>query len=141
MLYGPTSLRRRSRRGAAVAEFAILLPTLAFMFMVATDYARIFYYAVIITNCARSGALYASQGPTYAVDQAGIQNAAQADAAAQDVSPTPTVLAPDNSKTDSAGNPLVGVTVQYTFQTVVNYPGIPTSTTLTRTVWMRVDQR
>jgi Flp pilus assembly protein TadG len=111
MLYDPTSLCRRSRRGAAVAEFAMLLPFLAFLFMVATDYARIFYYAVIINNCARGGALYASQGPNYMNDQAGIQNAALADAAAQDVSPTPTALAPDTSRKDSAGNPRVGVTV------------------------------
>jgi Flp pilus assembly protein TadG len=137
MLYSPTGLRRRSRRGAAVAEFAVLLPVLAFLFMVATDYARIFYYAVIINNCARSGALYGRAGPTYATDTVGIQNAALADAAAQDVSPTPNVAS--TTGTDSAGNPFVQVTVTYQFQTVVNYPGIPTSTTLTRMVQMRVD--
>jgi Flp pilus assembly protein TadG len=136
MRYGPTSLGRRSRRGAAAAEFAVLLPFLTFLFMVATDFARVFYYAVIVNSCARSGALYGSTGPTYTTDTAGIQNAALADAAAQDVSPTPSVSSATG--TDSVGNTFVKVTVTYPFQTVIDYPGIPTSTTLARTVQMRV---
>jgi Flp pilus assembly protein TadG len=136
MLHGSTTCRRRSRRGAAAAEFAVLLPILAFLFMVATDFARVFYYSVIVNSCARSGALYGSTGPTYPTDTMGIQKAALADAAAQDVSPTPSVSSATG--TDSAGNTFVTVTVTYPFQTVINYPGIPTSTTVARTVQMRV---
>ena len=40
--------------------------------------------------------------------------------------------------TDAYGNPCVTVTVNYTFTTLVNYPGIPTSTTLSRSMSMPV---
>ena len=40
--------------------------------------------------------------------------------------------------TDSAGNPFVAVTVSYPFKTIANFPGIPSSPTINRTVQMRV---
>ena len=52
------------RHAAAAAELAILLPFLAFAFVIAVDWSRIFYYSVIVTNCARNGALYASDPTT-----------------------------------------------------------------------------
>src|SRR5262245_12350435 len=51
------------RRAAATAELALLLPFLGFMFAVAVDYARIFYFGVTLENCARNGAYYASNYP------------------------------------------------------------------------------
>jgi hypothetical protein len=42
--------------------------------------------------------------------------------------------------TDANSNPYVAVTVTYTFTTLVNYPGITHSITLSRTVRMRVIQ-
>src|SRR5438128_6784064 len=51
------------RTGVATVELAILAPFLCFLFVVATDFARIFYYAVTIQNCARNGAYYAADYP------------------------------------------------------------------------------
>src|SRR5215831_218648 len=53
--------KRPVRKGAQVVEFSILLPFLAFMFVIAVDWARVFYYSIAVTNCARNGALYLSQ--------------------------------------------------------------------------------
>jgi Flp pilus assembly protein TadG len=126
---------RADRRGAAAVEFAILLPFLAFLLIVAVDFSRVYYDTQILNNCARNGALYGCNNPTTAADSAGIQSAALADAS--NLSPAPTV----NSTTgkDDAG-PYVEVSVSYTFQTLTNYPGIPSTTNLTRKVRMRVTQ-
>jgi hypothetical protein len=40
--------------------------------------------------------------------------------------------------TDANGNPNVTVTVNYTFNTITNYPGLPNTVNLTRSVEMRV---
>jgi Flp pilus assembly protein TadG len=130
------TLRRESRRrGVACVEFAILLPLLAFLFLIAVDFARVWYQYTIMADCARNGALYGSLDPTHAADTTGIQNAALSDAS--NISPSPTVTS--TTGTDSAGNPYVSVTVTWTFNTVSSYPGIPSSLQLTRTVQMRVD--
>ncbi|MFL5240482.1 MAG: TadE/TadG family type IV pilus assembly protein [Gemmataceae bacterium] len=126
--------RFRRRRGVAAAELAILLPFLAFLFIAAVDFGRIFYFYVTITNCARGGALYASSDATHTSDTTGITNAALADS--PNLSPSPTVSS--TTGTDGAGNAYVQVTVNYTFQTITNFPGIASSTTLSRSVRMRV---
>src|SRR5438270_11392137 len=71
---------RERRRAAAIVELALLLPFLALLFAAAADFGRVFYYYVTVTNCARSGALYASIDATHAADSTGIQSAAQAEA-------------------------------------------------------------
>ena len=126
---------RGSERRTAVAavELAVLLPFLAFIFVVTVDFSRIFYDSLILNNCARNGALYGCANPTNSLDTTGIQNAALADAS--NLSPTPTVTS--TTGTNSDGN-YVQVTVTWTFQTITNYPGIPSTITLTRTVQMRV---
>src|SRR6478752_6554265 len=53
-------LRARRRRGAATVELSIVLPLLLFLFVATMDYSRVFYASVIVANCARNGALYAS---------------------------------------------------------------------------------
>jgi Flp pilus assembly protein TadG len=125
---------RSPRRAVAAVELALLLPFLMFVFVAGVDFARVFYQCVILTNCARNGALYGSQDPTHAADTAGIQAAALADAG--NLSPAPTVSS--TIGTDSDGNPCVQVTVSYTFQMITNYVGIPSSIGLSRTVQMRV---
>jgi Flp pilus assembly protein TadG len=118
----------------AAVELAVVLPFLCFLFIVAVDFARIFYFSLTVVNCARNGAVYGSQDPTHAVDTSGISAAAVMDAGNLD----PTLLTV-SSKTDSAANPTyVDVTVTYPFSTITNFPGIASTTTLTRTVRMLV---
>jgi hypothetical protein len=144
------------RKGAQVAELAILLPFLTFMFVIGIDWARIFYYSITVANCARNGAMYMAQQQSatritapftdsglvnlYRNSASPVTDAATADA--PNLSPTPTVTT--NTGSDAYGN-YVEVTVSYTFQTVTNFSlpffSVPSSTNLTRTCRMYVPQR
>jgi Flp pilus assembly protein TadG len=125
---------RTPRRGVAAVELAILLPLLAFLFVAAVDFGRVFYPYLTITNCAYNGAQYGSLDPNHAADPAGIEAAALKDAT--NLSPTPAVTSA--LTVDDDGNPAVQVTVTYAFQTVTRFPGVPNSMNITRTVQMRV---
>ena len=125
----------RRRRGHAATELALLLPFLCFLCLVAVDYARMVNALVTITNCARNGALFLSNQASYSTYYTDVTAAATADAGS--LSPTPTVGSANY--TDSYGNPCVTVTVNYTFTTFVNYPGIPSTSTLSRSVSMPVN--
>jgi Flp pilus assembly protein TadG len=127
------SQRRGPRRASASVELALIAPPLLFLCLVGGDYARLFYHAQVVAGCARNGAIYGCIDPTHAANTSGISSAALADA--PDLSPAPTVTS--NTGTDADGD-YVEVTATYTFHTVTNYPGIPTTTTLSRTVRMRV---
>jgi Flp pilus assembly protein TadG len=141
------------RPGVAATELAVLLPFFAFMFVIAVDWARVFYYSIAVTNCARNGALYLSQQQSakttsspytdsgyvnlYVNSKTSVSDAALADA--PNLTPTPTVSS--SSGSDSYG-PYVEVTVSYLFQTVTNFSVgnfvVPSSTNVTSTVRMYV---
>jgi len=124
---------RRRRPGAAAVELALLLPLLAFLFVVAVDFARIFYYSLSVTNCARNGAIYACdetaalQSPYKSTEEAALSDASN-------LSPTPTVVS--KSVLDGTTS-FVEVTVTYEFQTLTKYPLVPSSVSVARTVRMR----
>lgn len=124
----------RTRPGTSAVEFAVVLPFLLFMVVIAVDFARVYRNAQVIMSAARNGALYGSDNPVNAADTNGIQAAALREAA--DLSPAPTVSSTTGN--DADGNPYVRVTVSCPFQTITRYPGVPSSMALTRTVQMRV---
>jgi len=141
------------RRGTQAVELAVLLPFLAFMFIVVIDWARIFYYSITVTNCARNGAMYyarqQSAKPTtapytddglvnlYVSAPSPVTSAALSDA--PDLSPAPTVTTATGS--DTYG-PYVDVTVSYTFNTVTSFSvqffKVPASTDVRSTCRMYV---
>lgn len=130
------SKQPEQRRAVAAVELALLLPLLVFLFVLALDYGRIFYYSQILTNCARSGALYASD-PYSPVTKRYTSIAEAALAEASDLDPKPAITwryeaANNGDKTH------VIVTVSWTFRTLISYPGIPDTVTLQRTVTMPV---
>jgi hypothetical protein len=127
---------RRARHGAAVGELVVVLSVLAFILVACTDFARVFFSYLTITNCACNGALYGCTSTLRSTDTSGIQSAALTDAGS--LSPQPSVSS--TTGTDASGNPYVAVTVSYTFTTIVTYPGINHTMNLTRTVQMRVAQ-
>ena len=147
------SRKHNARRAAAAVEFALLAPFLAFMFVIAVDWARVFYYSIAVRNCARNGALYLSQKQSakttsspytdsgyvnlYVNSASPVTAAALADA--PDLTPAPTVTSASGS--DSHGT-YVEVTVSYKFQTVTNFSVgkfvVPSSTNVTNTVRMYV---
>jgi Flp pilus assembly protein TadG len=145
--------KRTIRKGAQIVELAILLPFITFMFVIAIDWARVFYYSIAVTNCARNGALYMSQQQSaktisspytdsgyvnlYVNSPNPVTAAALADA--PNLKPTPTVTSATGS--DSNGS-YVEVTVSYSFQGVTDFSIgnflVPSSTNVTRTVRMYV---
>lgn len=138
--YGCSGSRRRA---AALVELALLLPLLIFCFLMAIDFARVFYYWETIENCARNGAEYASLQPIndgWQLNNTLVQNTQQA-AIADGSSLNPPLTTSNVSVTNNAdadGHAAVQVTVTYTFTTIAHTWGIPGSITLTRTAQMRV---
>jgi hypothetical protein len=141
------------RKATACVEFAVLLPFLVALFLFATDFARILYYTITIEHCALNGALYGGrgfdnqnqqwignqqywQGPN---GQVVSQEKAVAELDGTSLNPA---LADSNvtvtTGIDADGNPVNIVTVTYTFNTIVPYPGIPSPLTIVRTAQARV---
>ncbi|HEV3341796.1 MAG TPA: TadE/TadG family type IV pilus assembly protein [Pirellulales bacterium] len=132
-----THRRPGVRAGSSAVELSIVLPFLAFLFVITADFGRVFYYSQTIENCARKGAIYgadlqaAAQSPYTSLQQAALADASS-------LNPQPTVTSTNTN--DSSGNPCVQVTVAWTFKTVTAFPGIPNAVNLSRTVQMRVVQ-
>ena len=119
------------RRGVAAAELAVLLPILVVLLVIAVDWSRVFYYSLIIDNCARNGALFAGDPYTTTRSRyADITAAALADA--PNIQPAPTVSSTNG--VDASGRNYVECTVQYNFRTVSNLPAVPATTHIVRTV-------
>jgi hypothetical protein len=130
-----------ARRAVAAMELAILLPFLLFMWVIAIDWARIFFYTVTLEYAARDGAYYASNYP-------GIYDYTSASDAAfgetSNISPTPTLNVTYDTTyngsyaatTAPSSGGYVQVQVIYNFNTVTNFPGVPNTTTITRQVRM-----
>jgi hypothetical protein len=108
-----------------------LLPLLVVLFIIALDWGRVFYAGVVVDNCARNGAVWASD--PYVATQSpytSITDAALADA--PNLNPQPTVSS--QSGTDANGRVYTDCTVTYQFQTLTNFPGVPKNTVIVRTV-------
>jgi Flp pilus assembly protein TadG len=135
MHYRSGTTKRTYRAASSSVELALVLPLLGLLFLITVDFARLYYHYNIVTNCARNGALYASD-PTTAAESPylSLQAAAQADA--PNLDPQPTVSS--TSGNDGSNNPYVEVTVVYPFATISNYPGLSNPINLTRTVRMRL---
>jgi len=56
---------REKSRGQTLVEFALILPVFLMLTLGVVDGARVFSAYIAITNAAREGALYASQGTNY----------------------------------------------------------------------------
>lgn len=148
------SRSRRQRRGASTVELAILLPFICFMFALAVDYARIFYFAVTLENCARNGAYYASNYPNAnhiysdiygykTMNEAIMSDAVNVSSMAATPDPTYQVqygATEDGPWTSSetSTSQYVKVTVSWTFQSLTNFPPLPESVPMSRTVIMKM---
>lgn len=141
------------RRGAAAVELAVLLPILVALFLFATDFARILYYTITIESSIHNGALYGSQvfdnqnqqwvgNVQYWQGPNGQLVSVEKVAAELDGANLKPALADSNisvsSGNDAEGNPVNIVTVTYTFNTLVPYPGIPSPVTITRRAQVRI---
>ena len=132
-------------------ELAIVIPVLLLLLVVAADLGRLFYVSVSVQNAARAGAQYGAQTVVTAADSAGMKSAAKLDGVnIANLTVTATQCTCQSSSTVTAcaasyctNSPqatYVNVGAQSSFQTVLNYPGIPSPTTLSGTAIMQVEQ-
>jgi Flp pilus assembly protein TadG len=138
-------------RGQSAVELAIAVPILVLLLLIGADFGRVFYMSTGVNNAARAGAQYGSQTVITAADSSGMITAAKADgsnfanltatASQCTCAASNTVAAcPSSYCTNSPQATFVEVDTRSVFQTLVNYPGIPTSTTLQGKAIMQVQQ-
>lgn len=140
-------LLRKSMRGQSAAEFALGLPFLVLLLVVVADFARVFYVAMGVASAARAGVQYGAQSYVKAVDNSGMTTAATNDAqtiSGLSVVPTHFCMcdgaqcspAQASSCVVSCGAPpstctepkvFVKVQTSATFNTLIRYPGLPSS--------------
>ncbi|MGI9101633.1 MAG: TadE/TadG family type IV pilus assembly protein [Terriglobales bacterium] len=145
-----------AQRGNAIVEFALVLPLLVVLVLGVADFGRVFYYAVMTANAARAGAQYALRNNYTNV--MGIQNACIQDTGlpsaqfnSANVTEASCFLRCPGSATEmtctvvnlnSCGAEQAyiysRVRTQFTFNTLVSYPGVPNSTVLHGLAIMRV---
>lgn len=124
-------------------EFAIGSTVLIPLLFGIADFGRLFYTAIEVANAAAAGAMYGSRTAANMADSAGIASAAINDApelpGLQVTSSTVCQDKQGNSASCGSGNvyQYVKVTASYTFNTLLNYPAIPSSVSLSRTVMIR----
>lgn len=127
---------RTGRKGAAIVEFAVLIPFLLYLCIVAADWARLMYFSQCVNDCARSGALWASDDEVRMKSRHTTVTAA-ALAESPGLSPTPTVNQTDTVN-GTGETTWVTVTVAMQFETISNFPGVPQSQTVSRSVRAKV---
>jgi len=141
--------RVRWHRGQSAVELALVTPILIVLLVVAADFGRVFYTSIAVNNAARAGAQYGSESIVTAADSAGITAAAKTDgwsglnvSASQCTCETSTIVAACATSycTNNPAATYVTVTVTAPFTTLVNYPGLPSSITLTGHAIMQVQQ-
>jgi Flp pilus assembly protein TadG len=156
---------RSSATGSAAVELAVALPVLALLLVGTADFARVFYWAIEMTNAARAGAQYGAQNLGTGADHTAVETAATgsvnvggdltanasrrcecSDATATFTSTAPAAnncTDPPSTSCPSAGTfrvITITVTVTKTFSTFAPYPGIPRPLTFSRAAIMRVTE-
>lgn len=140
------------RRGTSFIETAILVPVVLLLSCGTMDFARVVYAGIEISNAARAGVQYGALNPGNSGDTSGMAQAAVNDAAdlgTSNVTATASNFCEcvggsstvDCGSTTACGTTppgYVSVTANYTFNTIVHWPGLPQSVTLSRTAKMRV---
>lgn len=134
---------RRNRRGAAAAEFALILPVLITIVLACIDFGRFGYMYIAVTNSARAGAGYGSVQKvttgTLPAWRTAIRTActdemkgATGFVANRLTIPDPVLI------TEQSGLKRVQVRVNYEFYMIMPWPGLPSQFPLSRTVEMRM---
>ena len=132
--------RRRASSGQSVVEFALVAPVLALLLVAVADFGRVFYTAIELNNAARAGTQYGIQSPANGADVAGMEQAAQSDgsavsgltATASEYCACPNGATQACSSTPCADMRVyVEVDTSATFNTLLDYPGVPSSIALT----------
>lgn len=94
-------LRRSGEGGQALVETALMMPLFLLLLLGAAEFGQAAYIALEVSNAAKAAAQYGAQNVNTAIDQAGMQAVAQADAAL----PSGTTLTITASSTCSCSSP------------------------------------
>jgi Flp pilus assembly protein TadG len=142
----------------ATVELAVVLPFLLFLFVIAVDFGRILYFSQILTDSARDGAFHSmyeavfDDGTGHPVGDStsvfyglsGVRDPygdyrAAALAEATNLSPQPVIsrVLINKDSGDPSSFRYYEVTADWTFHTLTQYPGVPSSIPLRRTIRMR----
>jgi Flp pilus assembly protein TadG len=140
------SRRRRARRdrGVAATELALILPLLITIVLACVDFGRFGAAYIAITNAVRAGAGIGSNTKVTTASlgawRTAIRSAVNNEFVGQSgVDPARlTVLDPQWLAPEASGLRRVQVSVEYNFQMLVPWPGLPNQVTLRRTVEMRM---
>ena len=144
------SLKRfwNDRKGTSFIETAILVPVMLLLWCGTMDFARVVYAGMEVASAARAGVQYGALTPGHSGDTTGMSTAAKADAADLGTAVTATAsnyctcsgstTACTSTCSGVKPNGYVSVTANYTFNTLIPYPGVPQSVVLSRTAKMRV---
>ena len=142
--------RRHFKPGQAATELALVAPVLAVLLVGTADFARAFYFHQEVIAAARAGAQYGSQSTTTAADTSGISTAALANGtnvpgltASSSVCtcgapPPQTACGTGYCNGANVQSSYITVTASAAFNTLVNYPGIPHTTTMSGTAIMQI---
>lgn len=130
--------------GQALVELALTLPLFFLVLLGIAELARVVYVLLEVTNAAEAAVRYGAQNSTTASDVAGIQQAAQSDAANITLD-TPSVISTcgciDGSASGSSCNKfscasgaaaveILYITTSETFDPLIHVPGLPDKFTL-----------
>jgi Flp pilus assembly protein TadG len=142
-------------RGQSAVEFAMIASIVLLVLLAVADFGRMFYVSVALNNAARAGAQYGSQSLITAADSSGMVTAVDNDATNVTNLSTPTTslcgcasslpanvtnTCPSSYCTNNPDAIYVTVTASAPFNTITKYPGVPSSTTLSGTAIMQVQQ-
>ena len=138
-------------RGQASVELAFSVPLLIVLLLVVVEAGRICLVAIALSSAARAGVQYGAQNLTTVSNSSGMQSAAMADApnlTGMTVTASHYCQCSNGSastclSTDCASShrlTYVEVNTSATYTPLVNWPGVPTTTTLTSEAIMRVNQ-
>lgn len=154
---------RHAQRGGVLAEFAVVIPVALLLLLGAVDFGRVWTLATATAHAAHAGAQYGSQNAQLAADIDGIRNVVINDLSSSavikasnsgedgislaDFTITPerycecsdgSGIACDN-KCGGGTNPMVFIRVRIdtTFETLFNYPGIPSEIQISRAAVLR----
>ncbi len=130
----------RRQRGAALTELTIALPVLMLLMLGAVDFSRVWMRSTAIENAVHTGAQYGAQTSSHTVDTSGIASAVSDDLVASGLPAEEftvdsqqycecqngTTIDCDDGTCGAGGVRMyVRVRVNSTFETLVDYPGLP----------------
>lgn len=144
------------QRGAALVEFAAVIPLLILLLLGSVELGRYVYFGILVGNAAHAGAAYGAYSTSNESNTAGMEAAVTADAqgfGGINATTTPpstycqcwdgstgTTISCTSTCTTGSEQVWVSVTATGTYTPLFSYPGLPTSWTVSRTANMMVIQ-